>query len=170
MVELSTIRDLVAIFGVIAGFSYYVLTVRNAQRNQQHQLETRQAQLFMNLYETWSTPEFRKRSNWVNQHIEYEDSEDFHSKYGRSGDQDAFADWASVAAYYEGIGVLVRRGLIDIGLVSELLSNSIRITWEKMGPEFLESRALGTGHQKLFYNFEFLYNEIKKREASLADL
>jgi hypothetical protein len=39
MIELSVVRDLVAIFGVIAGFSYYVLTVRNAQRNQQHQLE-----------------------------------------------------------------------------------------------------------------------------------
>ena len=31
MIELSTIRDLVAIFGVVAGFSYYVLTVRNAR-------------------------------------------------------------------------------------------------------------------------------------------
>jgi hypothetical protein len=32
MIELSTIRDLVTIFGVIAGFSYYVLTVRGAQK------------------------------------------------------------------------------------------------------------------------------------------
>jgi hypothetical protein len=32
LVELSTIRDLVAIFGVVAGFSYYVLTVRNAKK------------------------------------------------------------------------------------------------------------------------------------------
>jgi len=32
MIELSVIRDLVAIFGVIAGFSYYVLTVRNTRK------------------------------------------------------------------------------------------------------------------------------------------
>ena len=153
-----------AIFGVIAGFTYYEIVVRNSQRNQKHQLETRQAQLFMNLYETWSTPEFRKRSNWVNHVIEYEDSEDFHSKYGRTGDQDSFADWASVDAYYEGIGVLVRRGLIDIDLVDDLLHTSIIGTWEKMGPEFLESRALGTGSPTLFSDFEFLYNEIMKRE------
>lgn len=43
MIELGMIRDIVTIFGVIAGFSYFVLTVRNAQINQQHQLETRQA-------------------------------------------------------------------------------------------------------------------------------
>lgn len=169
MIELSVIRDLVAIFGVIAGLSYYVMVVRNNQRTQRQQLETRQAQLFMNLYETWSTPGFRKRSNWVNQVLEYEDSEDFHSKYGAVADPDAFADWASVAAYYEGIGVLIRKGLINIDLVYELLRNSISITWEKMGPEFLDSRARGTGHPTLFSNFEFLYNEIKKREESLAD-
>ena len=52
MIELDVIRDLVAIFGVIAGFSYYVMTVRINQKNQelmlkaqQQQLETRQAQL-----------------------------------------------------------------------------------------------------------------------------
>ena len=31
-VTLQIVRDVVAIFGVIAGFSYYVLTVRNSQR------------------------------------------------------------------------------------------------------------------------------------------
>ena len=34
MVELSIIRDCIAIFGVLAGFSYYVLTVRANQKNQ----------------------------------------------------------------------------------------------------------------------------------------
>ena len=38
MIELSVIRDLVAIFGVIAGFSYYVLTVRNANTARKIQL------------------------------------------------------------------------------------------------------------------------------------
>jgi len=32
MIDVSVIRDLVAIFGVIAGFSYYVITVRNTNR------------------------------------------------------------------------------------------------------------------------------------------
>jgi hypothetical protein len=47
MIEISMVRDLVAIFGVLAGFTYYVLTVRNSQKMQKMQLETRQAQLFM---------------------------------------------------------------------------------------------------------------------------
>ena len=32
MIELSVFRDLVAIFGVIGGFSYYFLTVQNANK------------------------------------------------------------------------------------------------------------------------------------------
>jgi hypothetical protein len=60
MIEISIIRDLVAIFGVIAGFSYYVLAVRATRKNQELTLETRQAQLFMQLYNRWSDPEFGK--------------------------------------------------------------------------------------------------------------
>ena len=37
MVDLSVVRDLVTIFGVIAGFSYYVITVRNAQTARKYQ-------------------------------------------------------------------------------------------------------------------------------------
>ena len=33
--EISVIREIVAIFGVIAGFSYYVLTVRATRKNQE---------------------------------------------------------------------------------------------------------------------------------------
>ncbi|TFH03581.1 MAG: hypothetical protein E4H14_16495 [Candidatus Thorarchaeota archaeon] len=49
MIELSTIRDLVAIFGVIAGFSYYVLTVRNNQKNQELALESRKLSIYTSL-------------------------------------------------------------------------------------------------------------------------
>ena len=50
MIELSTIRDLVAIFGVIAGFTYYVLTVRNTQKNLEMSLKSRQTQTFLQMY------------------------------------------------------------------------------------------------------------------------
>ena len=56
------IRDLVTIFGVIAGFSYYALTVQNNRKNQDQQLETRQAQLFMNIYDTYSSKQYQKDS------------------------------------------------------------------------------------------------------------
>src|SRR4030066_2315537 len=94
MIELSTIRDLVAIFGVVAGFSYYVLTVRINQRNQelslkaqQQTLETRQAQLLMSLYQRWQEPEFQdafyELLSW-----EWRDYDDFWEKYGWASNPD----------------------------------------------------------------------------------
>ena len=88
MIELSVIRDLVAIFGVLAGFSYYVMTVRSqqknqeiSQKNQELTLETRQAQLFMNIFNNFSSKGYQKDLEnilaW-----EYDNYEDFFAKYG----------------------------------------------------------------------------------------
>jgi hypothetical protein len=120
----------------------------------------------MNLYETWRSPDFRKRSNWVNLVLEYEDLEDFMSKYGPFVDDEAFATWASIAAFYQGIGVLVQRNMIDIEMVNDLLGDSIITSWEKMGPEIIESRSKSGKRfsPTLWKDFEYLYNEIIKME------
>ena len=62
MIELSVVRDLVAIFGVIAGFSYYVMTVRNARKA----LKT---QTLMRLREQQMSTE------WMNDYIELLETE-----------------------------------------------------------------------------------------------
>ena len=59
---LQVVRDLVATFGVIAGFTYYVMTVRNSQRMQKVQLDTRKAQLYMQLFMRITSEEFMKKS------------------------------------------------------------------------------------------------------------
>jgi hypothetical protein len=89
LVELSVIRDLVAIFGVIAGFSYYVLTVRNNQKNQelslkaqQQTLETRQAQLLMQIYDKVNNKEFTRDWAEINYFWKWKDSKEYWEKYG----------------------------------------------------------------------------------------
>ena len=46
---ISMIRDIVAIFGVIAGFTYYVLTVQATRKNQELTLKSRNAAVFHNV-------------------------------------------------------------------------------------------------------------------------
>ena len=80
MMEISIIRDLIACFGVIAGFSYYVLTVRATRKNQQMQLEARKAQLYNQIY-SWFTKtetlvEYMEMLNW-----EWTDYGDFERKF-----------------------------------------------------------------------------------------
>jgi hypothetical protein len=157
---LQVVRDLVAIFGVIAGFSYYVLTVRNTQKNQQLQLETRQAQLFSQYHLFFNNKEFVKdrvdiRGNW-----EWEDYDDFVRKYGsQSGDMDAYSQWIHVLAYYEGLGVLVRRGLIDVQLVDDMMSGAITRYWEKHRQLYYEMRERLNWPQ-IAEQAEYLYDRI----------
>jgi hypothetical protein len=165
MLELSFIRDLVTIFGVIAGFSYYVLTVRASQRNQelvlkaqQQALETRQAQLFMEMYNNWKDID---RSIIENEVIngEYEDPRDWFEKYG--SDPMNRIKLGNSASFYEGLGVLVNRGFLNPVLVDDLISGNIVTYWEETGPLWNAVREQYDYHQVAQW-VEFLYNEVKE--------
>jgi hypothetical protein len=158
MVELSIIRDLVAIFGVIAGFSYYVLTVRNAHRNQQHQLETRQAQLFSQ-YHLRFNEDFDKYNKIV-MDWEYENVDDFDSKYGRVENPVLWRDFLKLTSFLEGLGVLVKRDLTSIELVNDLMSGFIVRFWEKYKPYTLEIRTR-YDWPNAYEHIEYLYGQIE---------
>ena len=171
MIELSVIRDLVAIFGVIAGFTYYVLTVRTNQKNQEISLrnqeltlraqeqasETRQAQFFMSVYRDHVTKE--NISDWTEmvQQWEWTDNDDYMKKYG--GVHKSNAMFGAYMNRLEGLGVLVKRGLIDVNLLYDLQYGSIILMWEKFQPIINERRRrINAPH--LYKDVEYLYDEM----------
>jgi hypothetical protein len=164
MIELSTVRDLVAIASFIIALSYYILNIRN-------QGETRQTQLFMQLYDTYSSQEFRVRHSTIIQQ-KWVDYNDFMEKYGSENNVEAWTSWLSIGAFFNGVGVLVKRGKIDIDIVEELLANAVLIAWVRMEPIILgwrerEPKYSGQGKSKNYlflHGFEYLYNELIKRE------
>ena len=168
MIELSVVRDLVAIFGVIAGFSYYVITVRN-------QRKARQAQLLTGLYETYRSPEFRKMQIEVLR-MDCENFDEFDEKYGPEADLESYSKWQSVLAFFNGIGVLLKNDMIDINLVDELLSNMIFATWDRTGSIIKEWREIArdlyprpsrSSYYPYYHGFEYVYEELKKREPKI---
>ena len=160
MIELSVIRDLVAIFGVIAGFSYYVLTVRNSQRTQRQQLETRQAQLFMQLYQDLlSENNMRSLLDLLN--MEWEDYDDFERKLGSDNNPDSFVKRTSIWFRMNGIGHLLRDGMIDSEKVFDLLGTWIDWLWMKWESIIKELRV--RYHQpELYTEFEYLAVEMRR--------
>ena len=71
----------------------------------------------------------------------------------------------AVLNYLEGIGILVRRKLVDIDLVYDFWSGDIATLWEKLKP-IVEGEKRKWKYP-LLLNSEYLYNEIKKREHQL---
>ena len=75
------------------------------------------------------------------------------------------ADVNIVSSFFEGIGILLHRKLVDIGLVDDLFRESVNLVWNKVNPILYEARkqfSLPYGRW-----FEHLYNEMQKREQPL---
>jgi len=169
MIELGMIRDIVTIFGVIAGFSYYVMTVRNSQRIQKMQLETRQAGLFMQLFSIYDTKEFLEDFGKIAYHVEYEDLADWESKYGPLTELSSYSSWVRVGRFFDGVGILVKKELIDAYLVTELLRELVINSWESMRAWVTEIREI-MGTPEVWENFEYLYGEVRKRHPDMITL
>ena len=89
---------------------------------------------------------------------------------------DVHTDWQMLAAYFEGIGVLVEEGLLDVDLVEKLFSARIIAIWERAFPDELVDKAQRTRYldevlkivkdPQMHDHFEYLYNLMKQRQQA----
>lgn len=115
----------------------------------------------MRLYSTFGNKEFLEASGRVID-IASKDYSTFLKKYG-------WTDVIIVGTFYEGIGVLLKRKLIDIVLVDDLFSEPIRTLWGRMKP-IIESDRKRLRQPRIFEWFEYLANELQKREQRLQQI
>jgi len=156
MMELSVIRDLVAIFGVIAGFSYYVLTVRNARKNQRLQLETRQGQLFMQMFNRMWSPEFEERVAIINSSRDASD-EEWLERY--NSDYEFQRAFTAYAYAWEAIGTLLKKGLYDIELVALYFATTTISEWERYS-DIIHNMQLR--NKRAYDMWEYTYDTLMK--------
>ena len=168
MVELSyqMVLSTIQTVGLLIGIFYYIITLRNQQKtqelsrqNQELTLETRQAQLFMNIFNNFSSKGYQKDLEnilaW-----EYDNYEDFFAKYGADVNPEDHSIFDHNLQWMEGLGVLVRRGLIDANLVFEIMYGTIINFYEKFEPILAEFRVQwGPFIQQ---DLTYLYNEMKR--------
>lgn len=157
-ITFQTIFQFLQTLSIMVGIAYYLMILQNQQKSQQTALETRQAQLFMPIYAKFYDKEFMKDYvkiiSW-----EWTDYDDFMKKYGANN----IEAWSTIMAwtdYFEGLGVLVKRGLIEVSFIDDLISGMVIQFWEKYGPYIMEFRERANYPQ--FAEFcEYLYVEIK---------
>lgn len=154
MADVQTISLVITAISVVIGVITWTIQNWNANK-------TRQAGLFMQLYDHAMDDEFWKKLNEVVWYHEWKDYDDWMKKYGPENPQ-AYATWFSIGTYLEGVGLLVKRKLIDVSLVSDLMLGIITEYWRKYEPLIKELRI----RQKYPYYFEwveYLYNKVKKK-------
>jgi hypothetical protein len=155
MVDITEISAIVAAAGVLVGVVLTVQELRHLVRQRQTDLVTRLS------YDISTNREFLEAFADIFE-VEFKDYDDFVKRYGRTISRNQVPmSFMMMGNFFEQIGVLFRNRLIDASLISQLFP--IDIVWEKMKP-------LVEGMRKEYHNpgffewFEYLYNEMKKRE------
>jgi hypothetical protein len=152
MVDIVEVSAIVAAAGVLVGVVFTVLQLRDLVR-------TRQSDLLMRMHLAFSSKEYCDAALKIGS-TDYKDYDDFVKKYGHPFTQGPVqTEFAMMCMFFEGIGILAKRKLVDIRLVFELFG--VNLFWEK-------ARPLADGLRKQLNNphvyewFEYLANEEKK--------
>lgn len=160
MVDIASISAVVAAIGVMVGVAFTALELRNLAK-------TRQTDLVIRLYSAFSSKELTEAVTKI-LGLEFKDYDDFVKKYG---------PWASrkpvhlaiimVANFFNEIGILLNRKLVDIGLVDDLFTYRVKALWTMMKP-IVEGSRKQLDQPRWGKWFEYLYNKMEKREQQLV--
>ena len=143
MVEIQTILTYLTLISVPVGVFYHIMTLNNSRKTQeltlkaqQQQLETRQAQLFMQIFNHYVSSDFRDALNEI-ERWEWTNFEEYWAKYGAPKRYpDNYNTFSKVGMFYEGLGTLVREDLIDIGMIQQFFGGVFIEWFEKWKPCF----------------------------------
>jgi hypothetical protein len=148
--DIQTVSIAVASASVTLAAIYYIWQIR-------HQTKTRQTDLMVRLFSTLMS------KDWVEAWEKVRDREtldynDYKERYG-------FVEANEVYLFLDQLGRLLQKGLIDLDLLP-LETGQIINMWEKLSP-VLEGSRKKFNEPKMGCGFEYLYNELKKREQKL---
>jgi hypothetical protein len=166
--DVQTISIALGGIGLFIAAINSIISSRKADQQRQTEIQTRQAELLMQLYDRWSSKDFR-RDSWDLGKVRGYNSEDIRRFFDREN-LDDIIKLTTQATFYEGVGVLVEEGLIDINLVDKLLRNNILGNWESLEPLIREMRHISKRvyddkFHTVYDTWEQLYNRIKQLPA-----
>jgi len=160
MVTVETISIVFTGLSISLAAFYYISTLRNAQRNRQLQLETRQLDLYMKWQIELTKPDFLK--NWFEvSQLEWKDFDDFARKYSHNVNIENGSKRFSLWFYFDGLGYLLYRGMMDADTIFDMIGNGSIGHWNRFEPIIREFRERD-GRPETWRWFEYLAQEMKK--------
>jgi len=160
MFDISSVSAIVAAVGVIVGVYLTVVELRHLRKQRQTDLLVRLAP-WLNMSSSELQQAYVKVLN-----LEFNDYDDFVKKFGpplaEKPEQMAIM---TIGNYFEAIGALLKRKLLDINLVWDYWGETFIMLWGKLKPY---AEGLRKEYNQQIDNAEYLYNEMQKIEQQLA--
>ena len=152
--DIASVTTVVASAGVLVGVIFAYLEVRSLVR-------TRQTELVIGLYSQVTSKEWEEAYTKVLT-TEFKDYDDFADKYGSLiSSKPIPMALDRVCRFYEQLGILLHKKLIDIDLVYNLFS--VTRPWTKVKP-MVEGVRKQLSQPSLYEWFEYLYNEVQRKD------
>jgi hypothetical protein len=169
MVDVTEISAVVAAAGVLVGVVYYILEIRHQTKARQDVARTTQMDLLMRLYSTWGDESLQKAA-WTVGELKFKDYDDFVKKYAPgAGQSPANVAVFRVGWFFNGIGALLQSKFADAELIDRLFGYMVIWMWEILKP-IVEGERKDYNQPRSLEWFEYLYNEMKKREQQQAKI
>ena len=155
--NVPTISVVIASLSVIGGAVYYVLETRHLRRERQTESIIR------------FSPWFNLGAKEIQEAIvsvcstDYTDYNDYLSKYAGKPEQTSLK---LLGNYFEGIGLLVSKKLVEVDLVYDFWGDIAESVWND-NEVVINSMRKDSGTQYTFEYWEFLVKEFKKRKNAL---
>ena len=144
MIDISTTATIVTMASVIVGVVFTILEIR-------HLNNVRRTDIIMKIYERFGSKEMVEAVNKVGA-AEFTSLKEYREK-------DGFTSVTQVAVLFDGVGVLLEQGLIDMKMVDHLFGPTLNILWVRMKPVIYAMRD-GLKEPAFFAHYEYLVNRL----------
>jgi len=156
--DIPTVSVVIASLSVIGSAVYYMLETRHQRRIRQTESVIR--------FSPWLSMDAKDIQEAICNVLsaEFTDNKDYVAKYaGKPEDRSL----RLLGNYFEGIGLLIHRKLVDTDLVLDFWGDVAESVWDKY-EEVIDGIRKDTGTQWSFEYWEFLVKEVKKRKIALS--
>ncbi len=156
--DIPTLSVVIASASVVGSVVYYMIETR-------HQRRERQTQSIISL-SPWFSMDAKDIQDAISNvcSAEYTDYEDYLAKYDGKPEQKSLK---LLGNYFEGVGLLVFRKLVEVDLVFDFWGDVAESIWED-NKEVVNGMRKDSGTQYTFEYWEYLVNEFKKRKIALS--
>ena len=157
MVSLEIIALVLTGIGLTASIVYYANVLSNATKTQHLALETRQAQLFIQMYNRWlDTIGLEDYAKVIGR--QFPDWDAFKQVY--NSDEDYQRIFNKLAGFYEGMGVLVKAGYLSIHPVALMWTGVTTLFWTNVLSRIIDGWRAELGLNRLWSEAEYLCREL----------
>mgnify|MGYP001063069130 FL=1 len=159
MLDIQSASAIVAALGVLGGV---ILTVQELR----HLHKQRHTDLLVRLAPWLNIPSSELLQAYVKViNLEFKDYDDFVKKYGQPlAERPEQMAMMTVGNYFEAIGTLLERKLLDVDLAWDYWGETFVTLWQEKYQPYVEGVRKEFNQPEFAYHSEYLFDEMQKRQ------